>query len=89
LLRQEKRVIYLDAEVAHGAFQLRMAQEELAGAQIAGALIDQRDLRSAKAVRSIKCRVQSDRSHPVVEKAAVKSAAAPYSVGTTRPPIRR
>jgi hypothetical protein len=53
LLRKEKRIVNLDAEVAHGAFQLRVTEKKLAGAQIAGALIDQRDLRAPETVRSV------------------------------------
>jgi hypothetical protein len=37
LLGKEKRIVDLDAEVAHGAFQLCMAEKELTGAQISGA----------------------------------------------------
>jgi len=48
LLRKEKRIVNLDAEIPHGAFQLCMAQEELTGAQIASPFIDQRDLRAAE-----------------------------------------
>ena len=71
LLRKEKRVVNLDAEVAHGALQLCMAEQELTGAQIAGAFIDQRDLRSAETVSSIERWIQSDQTHPGVEETAV------------------
>lgn len=71
MLRKEKRIVNLDAEVAHGAFKLRMSEKKLASAQIAGALVDQRDLRSAEAVRSVERWVQSDQSHSVVQKAAI------------------
>jgi hypothetical protein len=32
LLRKEKRIVNLDAEVAYSAFQLRMAEKELTSA---------------------------------------------------------
>jgi len=71
LLRKEKRVVNLDTEVADSTFQLRMAEKELTGAQIARALIDQRDLRPAEAVSSIKRGIKPNQRHPTVEKTAV------------------
>ncbi len=44
LLGQDQSVIDLDAEIANRALQLGMTKQELAGAQIAGPLVDQRDL---------------------------------------------
>jgi hypothetical protein len=45
LLRQDQGIIYLDPEISHGAFQLGMAEQELAGAEVARALVQQCDLR--------------------------------------------
>lgn len=40
LLRQDQSVVDLDSEVADCALQLGMAEQELAGSQISGALVD-------------------------------------------------
>jgi hypothetical protein len=47
LLRHLERVVDLDAEVSDRALKLSVAEEKLAGAKVAGLLVDQRDLRSA------------------------------------------
>src|SRR5215471_5022955 len=39
LLRYGKRVVYLDAEIAHCAFQLRVPEKQLHGSQVARFLI--------------------------------------------------
>lgn len=57
LLREDQRVVNLDAEVANRALQLGMAEEQLAGSDIAGSLVDQRDLCAAQAVRAERRRV--------------------------------
>ena len=41
-LRDLKRIVDLDAQIAHSAFDLGMAEEELDGSQVAGAPVDQR-----------------------------------------------
>lgn len=38
-LRQGQRILYVDAEVAHRAVHLRVAQQQLDGAQVAGRLV--------------------------------------------------
>ncbi len=47
LLREDQRVVNLNAEVANRALQLGMAEEQLAGSDVAGAFVDQRDLCTA------------------------------------------
>ncbi len=47
LLREDQRVVNLNAEVANRALQLRVAEQQLAGSDIAGTLVYQRDLRAA------------------------------------------
>ena len=39
LLRYGKRVVYLDAEIAHRAFQLRVPEKQLHGSEVARFLI--------------------------------------------------
>ena len=48
LLGYGQSVIYLDAEIANGAFDLGMAKQQLDGPQVAGAPIDQRRLSSTQ-----------------------------------------
>jgi len=47
LLRNAEGVVDLDAEIANGAFELRMSEEELNGPKITGRSIDLRGLRPA------------------------------------------
>ncbi len=52
LLSNRQRVVHLDPEIADGALNLRVTQEQLHGSQIAGLAIDQRRFRSAKRMRA-------------------------------------
>jgi len=45
LLSYGEGIIYLDAEIPHSAFDLRMAEQQLDDAQIASAAIDKSGLR--------------------------------------------
>ena len=53
LLRKHKGVVDLDTEVTDRAFELRMTEQKLAGAQIACSLVDESDLSPAKAVGTV------------------------------------
>ena len=53
-------MIDYDAKVADGAFQFGMPEQELAGAKIAGSLIDQGHFRSPEAVRPIERGIEAD-----------------------------
>lgn len=46
LLRDLDGIVDFDAQIAHGALDLRMPKQELNGAQIAGAAVDQDRLRA-------------------------------------------
>src|SRR6202008_3216711 len=59
-----ERVIDLDAEVSNGAFELRMAEEQLYSAQILRAAIDQRGFRASQCMGSIRGGVDADHPHP-------------------------
>lgn len=48
-----------------------MAKQKLTDAQIAGALLDQRDLHSAETVSSVERRIQPDQRHPGVDEPTV------------------
>jgi len=53
LLRDLQRVIDHDAEVSDGAFQLGVSKQQLNGAQILHALVDQRHFGSPHRVRPV------------------------------------
>ena len=50
-----------------------MPEQQLAGAQVAGAPVDQRDLRPAQAVRAVARWVEADQRHPLVDEPPVLS----------------
>ena len=58
LLGHIQSVIYLDPEISDGALQLRMAEEELHGAQVPGLAINLGSLRTPHRVRAIKGRLK-------------------------------
>jgi len=71
LLGNLERVVNLDAKVPHGAFQFRMAQEQLHGSQVPGSGIDQRWLGTPNRMRSTPRRIKSDLLEPAVQNASV------------------
>ena len=54
LLPQLQGVLHLDAKVTNRALELRMAQQELHGAQVLGPPVDQRRLGAADGMGSIR-----------------------------------
>jgi hypothetical protein len=54
LLRGLKRVIDLDAKVAHRALELRMAEQQVRRARVLGSLVDQRRLGLLHRVRAVR-----------------------------------
>jgi hypothetical protein len=64
LFRYCQCVIDLDAEIADGAFDLGMPQQELDGPEIAGASIDQCRLGTPQRMRPKQSRVQSNAAYP-------------------------
>jgi hypothetical protein len=67
LLGQEQSIVDFNAEVPDGAFQLGMPKRQLARAKIVSALVDQGNLRSPQAVRSIERWVEADQRNPAIE----------------------
>jgi hypothetical protein len=57
-------IVDFDAEVSYGALDLGVTEEQLGGAQISGALVNQRRLGSTQCVRPIETRVKSDAGKP-------------------------
>jgi hypothetical protein len=66
LLGEDQGVIHLDPEISDSAFQLRVVEQELTRAEIACALVDERDLRPAQAVGVIDGWIEPDQSYPVI-----------------------
>lgn len=73
LLRDLKRVIYLDSEVTNGTLQLAMPEQKLNRSQVLRPLINQRCLGSPHGVRAIDCRIESDCSNPLMDDPGVLS----------------
>ena len=71
LLGQDQGIVDLDAEAAHGALQLGMAEQELAGPQVARPLVDEGDLGPAQAMGAVAGRVEAGQGDPVVDETAV------------------
>lgn len=71
LLGQDQSIINFDAKVTNGAFQFGIPEQELAGAKVAGSLIDQGHFCSPEAVRPIERGIEADQGQPAVEQAAV------------------
>jgi hypothetical protein len=65
------RVVNLNAEIANSAFDLGVAKEQLDGAQIAGAPVDQSCFGSAKRVRTELQRVKTDAGDPPTDQPSV------------------
>jgi hypothetical protein len=66
LLGHIQSVSYLNPEISDGAFQLRMAEEDLHCAQVAGLAINLGGLRAPHRVRDIKGRLQADAFNPAI-----------------------
>src|ERR1700724_1382798 len=64
LLRYSKRVVDINAEVAHRAFDPGVAKEQLDRPEISRSAVDQRDLCSAQRVRPEKAWVQANAGNP-------------------------
>ena len=64
-------VVNLDAEVADGALDLGVPEQQLHGAQVAGSPIDQRGLGPAQGVRSELEGIEPDAGNPLTDQAGV------------------
>jgi hypothetical protein len=74
-LCEGERVLYVDAEVAHSAFDFRMAEQDLHRAQTARLLIDDGRLASAQRMGPVILRTQSDPRHPLINKSSILPSA--------------
>jgi hypothetical protein len=71
LFGNRERVVDLDAEIAHHAFDLGVAEQELHGSQIPRAPVDQHCLGPAQGAGAKHLRVKPDACHPVGKKASI------------------
>ena len=71
LLGHDEGVVHLDAQIAHGALKLRVAEQQLARAQIARSFVDERNLRPPKAVCPVARRIETDQRNPFIDEPAV------------------
>ena len=66
---------YLDTEVADRAFELRVAQGKLDGAQVLGSSIDQRRLGAADGMGSVSGRIKTNFLDPGIHNSSILSGA--------------
>jgi hypothetical protein len=64
-------IVNLDAKIANGALDLRVAQQELDRTQVAGSSMDQRGFGPAQGVRAKLQRVKADASDPLTDETGV------------------
>ena len=67
-------IVNFNPQVPYGAFQLRVAQQQLHCPQVLGSPVDQGGLGPAQRVRAVVGRIQPDHRHPAVDQAASISA---------------
>ncbi len=70
-LRDGQRIFESDAEVAHCAVPLRMAQQKLDRAEVAGFAIYLCHLRSPHGMGTIGARLETDRGHPLAHQTSI------------------
>lgn len=70
LLRQDQCIINFDAEITDHAFELGAPKQQMAGAKVAGSLVDQGHFRSPQA-RSTERRIESNQGDPAIEQATI------------------
>jgi len=75
LLGDLERVIDLDAKISHGAFELRVAKEELHGSQVPSSPVDQGWLGAPDRVGSVRGRIETDLLHPPIHNSSVLPSA--------------
>jgi hypothetical protein len=67
LLRDAEGVIDLDTEIADGAFELRMSEEELYGSQVACLLVNLSRLGAAHRMRAVRRSIKTGTLNPSVD----------------------
>src|SRR5690242_8381173 len=70
-LRDGEGVVHLYPEIADGALDLRVAEQQLDGSEIAGPPVDEGHLRAAERMGAIEPRIQPDRTDPAIHQPGV------------------
>src|SRR5258708_6201262 len=70
-----ERILYIDSQIANSTLDLRVAEQDLHGAQVTCLLIDDGCLGSARRMGSVILRTQSDPGHPLVNKSSILPSA--------------
>ncbi|CAH1685939.1 hypothetical protein CHELA17_64757 [Chelatococcus asaccharovorans] len=70
-LRQEQRILYLDAKIPNSVLDLGVTEQYLDRTDITCRPLDHRCLRAAKRASSIFLGAQTDRGHPLVNEACI------------------
>src|ERR1700722_11676037 len=76
-LSEGERILDVDAQIANGALDLRVAKH---GAKIACLLVDDGGLGSAQRMRPVVLRPQPDSGHPLIEESSILPGADMISV---------
>lgn len=71
LLRDLESVVDLNAEIPHGAFELRVAKQQLHGSQVPGSPVDECRLGTPDRVRPVRGRIKADLLNPAVQNASI------------------
>jgi hypothetical protein len=71
LLGDGERIVNFDTKVAHGAFQLRMAEQQLNCAEIASLLIKLLHLGSAHGMCSVRGGIEPNLLHPAIDDSGI------------------
>jgi hypothetical protein len=74
-LGEGERILYVDAQIANGALDLGVAEQDLHSAQVARLLIDDGRLGSAQRMGPVILRPQSDSSYPLINKSSILPSA--------------
>lgn len=70
-LRKRQRVVQVYAEISDSAVHLRVTEQKLNGPQVAGLLVDLRNLRPAHRVGPVSARLETYRCNPATEDAGI------------------
>jgi len=71
LLRDGKSVVHLDSKIADGALQLRVAEQQLYGSQVAGLPVNLCRLRSAQRMRAVRRTIETGAFYPSTDDAGI------------------
>lgn len=74
-VRIGQSIFDIDTEVAHGALDLRVPEQDLHGSKIASLLVNDRCLRTPKRMGAVVLRSEPDAGHPFIDKARVLTGA--------------